>query len=361
MSQDNLKDIDFIKISISEHIIQIIISIISIKNPCTKYKYKKSKYTTFVINTFKKNNFGKYEFDYTGYKNNFNSFVEFINCHVKSVNLIEIFINTNNFNNHSILFDFLHIKFFIDVRIILGRDFNYPIDLSNYNNVKTIYLRGKSKKNSLYFPKNLINLYLSRYHHPDAILPQVKNLYLHKSYNKKIILDNTNIMNVIFGEGFNNFASLNASAIKSLEFKNKCNCMLKQIPYSIEIIKINCWKINSELDYLPNSIKELEIKSNRFNNNLDNLHNSIIKLTLDISDKYSNSLSNLPNSIEELTILDNLIFNINKLPNSLNKLNIINSFCLQNLLIKNELDKKLNELLNFFDNKNLRPKLIINK
>ena len=338
-SQTNLKNIDFIKIFISEHLIQIIISI---KNPITF-----SKYTTIFISTFKKNNFEKYDFDYNEYKYNFDLFIEFINCYIKSANLTEIFINTNNLKNHSILFDFLNIKFFVDVIIILGRDFDYPIDLCIYDNIRTIYLRGKSKKNLLYLPKNLMNLHLAKYHHPDANLPQVKNLYLHKSYNQKINLNNTNITSVIFGKGFNKIVSFDSTNIKSLEFNNSYNCMLEQIPYSIETIKINCNNYNLELDYLPNSIKELEIKSNLFNKNLDNLPNSIIKLTLHISDKYSYPLSNLPNSIEELTISKNLITNMNKLPNSLKILNIKNTYY--------DIDKnnnKLKKAINIFIDKN---------
>lgn len=366
LSQGFLIDIYNIKISISEHIIQIIIPIASIKYLYHKYQYKKrryqykkSKYTTFFINTFKKNNFGKYEFDYDDYKINFESFVDFINKYIKTITIIEIFINTTNIHNHSILCDFLNLDLFLNVKLILGSKFDYPIDLCIYNNIKTIYIKGKSRKNLSNLPKNLINLYLSKYHHYDAKIPQVKNLYFNDSYNKKIILDNTNIDNIIIGCAYDKSILFGSSIVKSLELKNNNKFIIKEIPHTIEIINIDSSEYNLELDFLPNSVKELTLNSYLFNKNLDNLPNSIIKLKLILSENYSNSLSNLPNSIEELTISDYLIFKICKLPNALKILNIKTTTYNYPDEFANIFKKKINTLLENFDEKS-KPEIYRN-
>lgn len=265
--------------------------------------------------------------------------------------------------------------------MILGTAFDYPIVLDNNlnlnpnPNIQTIITKCKSVKNLSYLPKNLINLYLQKYHHSNAILPKTINLYLHNSYNKEINLNSTNIKNVFFGSSYNKPIKFNNSHIKSLIFGKCFNCILNNIPNTIESISINSYGYDFGFDYLPNSIKELKIHiSNYFNKSLDNLPNSIQELEIDISfchynhnldnlpnnikklklllqSKYTNSLSNLPDSIEELTINNLNLLNAKKLPKNLRVLNSIKVdslvFDKKNIILPR--DKKIIELIQDFN------------
>jgi hypothetical protein len=286
-----------IKITVSKYLIQIIVPI---RNPVN---FRRN--TTIIFNTFKKYNCNNYFFDHDNYKSNFDAFIKLIDSNEIIIKEAQIHANSNNPHNLNILYDFLNLKMFLNVSVIFGKNFDYPIVLDNdaNSNIQTVIAKGKSVKNLSHLPKNLINLHLSKDHHPNAKLPQTINLYLHNSYNKQINLDNANITNVNFGTSYNKPIKFTNPHIKSLKFGYKFNSILDNIPFTVEIISINSYKYDFGFDYLPNSIKELEINiSSEFNHYLDNLPNSIIKLKLNLPLKYHHSLSNLPISIQDLKI-----------------------------------------------------------
>lgn len=185
--------------------------------------------------------------------------------------------------------------------MVFGNDFDTPIDLSKYI--------------------------------------QIKEVLFGRSFNSNITWSNF-IEKIIFPvcSAFNQKINDYPIKLKYLEFGTKFNQEVNNLPNSLKYLKFGC-EFNKNLNNLPNGLEKI-LLGPKFNQELNFLPESLITLQFDPFTQLTIGLDNLPNNLQELSIpcdykynLDNLpdnikylklpkLPNISKLPNKIEKLEI---------------------------------------
>lgn len=270
---------------------------------------------------------------YTSNTNRVKFSIDQIKCDcdlIKYGSKIEIVIEIGEKINKNIFFDLINCVFNdYSIEIIFSRNSSVILDLKKYTNIHTIRLKNGYDTRLKYLPENLLNLYLSKHHNPNAqINSNITNLYLDNRYNKKINLIDMQSENIDFGYQYTQPIDNLNDNVKKITIRSNYLLPLDNLPPSVKELNLTN-EFNSSLDYLSNTLEILKINDTDYTHSLDNLPFGIKYFEFNVK-RYDEpnsiiiNLNNLPNSIETLKVqYFNFLLGIKKLPTKIKEIIII--------------------------------------
>ena len=154
--------------------------------------------------------------------------------------------------------------------LVLGHDFNQPIQLN----------------------QNLIHLTMGFYfNHPIQLNCNLTHLVLGPCFNQPIILTDKIKYLCLKSNPYNLIDNL-PNGIEELALDFDFNSPMNNLPTSIKIIRMNCYKYEHELNCLPNSVEYLKLNCS-YNKKILNIPKGLKKIICSRNYKFINDFTNL--------------------------------------------------------------------
>lgn len=261
------------------------------------------------------------------------------------VTIIELILNTKDFNNDDILLKLNNSNYFLIKENITKFNFIKNINIVKNINITNINFKLFTELKYLYLYNDLFNIIDLVNNLPehleiikfnifnkqlDYMIPELELLDTGHKFNSPINISDTKLKKLIFGYSFNQEVNNLPETLEMIKFGYSFNKSVDNLPTNIHSLYFG-YSFNQNVSFLPETIETLSFDYS-FNQDISNLPIGIKNLIITSQSnktkcKFKQHIDCIPNNIENLTLL-NIDYDkiIHKLPTKLNNIFILTKF-----------------------------------